>query len=70
MKNKSQNIQRIRVIVTNQSCSLNKKNETNEGELLQSDDVVVSNMRVRKFSIDPQKFEKFTADEVFLTLKD
>ena len=36
--------------------------------MLQSDDVMVPNMRVRKFQIDPQKFEKFAADEVFLTL--
>ena len=33
--------------------------------MLQSDDVMVPNMRVRKFQIDPQKFEKFKADEVF-----
>ena len=26
---------------------------------------MVSNMRVRKFQIDSQKFEKFAADEVF-----
>ena len=33
--------------------------------MLQSDDVIVPNMRVRKFQIDPQKFEKFAANEVF-----
>ena len=36
-----------------------------KGNMLQSDDVMVPNMRLRKFQIDPQKFEKFTADEVF-----
>ena len=33
--------------------------------MLQFDDVMAPNMRVRKFQIDPQKFEKFAADEVF-----
>ena len=33
--------------------------------MLQSDDVMVPNMRVLKFQIDPQKFEKFAADDVF-----
>ena len=33
--------------------------------MLQSDDVMVPNMRVRKFQIDPLKFEKLAADEVF-----
>ena len=33
--------------------------------MLQYDDVMVPNMRVRKFQIDPQKFEKLAADEVF-----
>ena len=45
-----------------------QKKETNEGKMLQSDDVMIPNMRVRKFQIDPQKFEKFAADEVFLNL--
>ena len=37
--------------------------------MLQSDDVMVPNMRGRKFQIDSQKFEKFAANEVFfLTL--
>ena len=33
--------------------------------MLQSDDVMVLNMRVRMFQINPQKFEKFAADQVF-----
>ena len=32
--------------------------------MLQPDDVMVPNMRVLKFQINPQKFEKFTADEI------
>ena len=36
-----------------------------KGNMLQSDDVMVPNMRVRKFQIDPRKFEKFAAEEVF-----
>ena len=36
-----------------------------KGNMLQFDDVMVSNMRILKFQIDPQKFEKFTAEEVF-----
>ena len=35
------------------------------GNLLQFDDVMIHNMRVRKFQINPQKFEKFAAQEVF-----
>ena len=33
--------------------------------MLQSDDVMVPNMRVRKFQIDPQKFVKFAVQKVF-----
>ena len=33
--------------------------------MLQSDDVMVPNIRVRKFQIDLQNFEKFAAEEVF-----
>ena len=33
--------------------------------MLQSGDVMVPNMRVRKFQIDPKKFEKFASEEVF-----
>ena len=33
--------------------------------MLQSDDVMIPNMRVRKFKIDHQKFVKFSADKVF-----
>ena len=33
--------------------------------MLQSDDVMVPNMKVRKFHIKPQIFEKFAADKVF-----
>ena len=33
--------------------------------MLQSDDVMVSNIRVRKFQTDPKKLEKFTTQEVF-----
>ena len=36
--------------------------------MLQSDDVMVFNMRVQKFQIDPQKFEKFASIEVFFRL--
>ena len=36
-----------------------------KGNMLQSDDVIVPNMRVRRFQIDPQKYEKFAADEFF-----
>ena len=32
--------------------------------MLQSDDVMIPNIRVQKFQIDPQKFEKLAADEV------
>ena len=39
-----------------------------KGNMLQSDDVMVPNIRVRKFYIDPQKFEKFAAQEVFRTV--
>ena len=63
MKSKGQSIHQIRAIVTHQSSSLNKKNETNEGNMLQSDDVMVPNMRVRKFQIDPKKF---ASDKAFL----
>ena len=37
-----------------------------KGNMLQSEDVMVSNKRVRKFQIDPQKFEKFAAQEAFI----
>ena len=33
--------------------------------MLQSDDVMVPNMRLRKLQIDPQKLEKFATYEVF-----
>ena len=33
--------------------------------ILQSDDVMVPNIRVRNLQIDPQIFEKFAAQEVF-----
>ena len=36
-----------------------------KGNMLQSDDVMVNNISVRKFQIDPQKFEKFAAEEVY-----
>ena len=36
--------------------------------MLQSDDVIVPNIRVRKFQINPQKYEKFAASEVFFLL--
>ena len=42
-----------------------KRMKLMKGNMLQSDDVMVPNMRVLKFQIDPQKFEKFAADEVF-----
>ena len=42
-----------------------KRMKLMKGNMLQSDDVMVPNMRVRKFQIDPQKFEKFAAEEVF-----
>ena len=32
--------------------------------MLQSDYVMVPNIRVKKFQIDPQKFEKFAAQKV------
>ena len=35
-----------------------------KANMLQFDDVMVPNMRVRKFLIDPQKFEKFDANKV------
>ena len=35
--------------------------------MLQSDDVIVPNMRVRRFQINPQKYEKFAAYEVFFS---
>ena len=65
MNNKSQSIHQIRAIITHQLSSLNKKNETNEGNILLTDDVMLPNIRVRKFQIDPQKFEKFAVEEVF-----
>ena len=39
----------IKAIVTQQLPPRNKKNETNKGNMLQSDDILISNMRVRKF---------------------
>ena len=45
--------------------SKQKRMKLMKGNMLQSDDVMVPNMRVRKFQIDPQKFEKFAAEEVF-----
>ena len=42
-----------------------KRMKLMKGNMLQSDDVMVPNMRVRKFQIDPQKFEKFAAEEGF-----
>ena len=32
-----------------------------QGNVLQSDDVMIPNIRVLKFKIDQQKFEKFAA---------
>ena len=45
--------------------SKQKRMKLMKGNILQSDDVTVYNMRVQKFQIDLQKFEKFTAEEVF-----
>ena len=45
--------------------SKQKRMKLMKGNMLQSDDVMVPNTRVRKFQIDPQKFEKFAAEEVF-----
>ena len=42
-----------------------KRMKLMKGNMIQSDDVMVPNIRVRKFQIDPQKFEKFAAEEVF-----
>ena len=42
-----------------------KRMKLMKGKMLQSDNVMVPNMRVLKFQIDPQKFEKFAAEEVF-----
>ena len=42
-----------------------KRMKLMKGNMLQSDDVMVPNIRVRKFQIDPQNFEKFAAEEVF-----
>ena len=67
MNNKCQSNQRFRAIVTHQSSSLNKKNETNEGNILQTDDVMVLNMRVQNFKIDHQKF---AAQEAFTDCKE
>ena len=33
--------------------------------MLQFDDIIVTNIRVLKFQIDPQKFEKFATQENF-----
>ena len=35
-----------------------------KGNMLQSDNVMVTNMIVRKFQINPKKFEKFAAFKV------
>ena len=42
-----------------------KRMKLMKGNMLQSDDVMVPNTRVRKFQIDHQNFEKFAAEEVF-----
>ena len=69
MNSKSQSIHQIRATATHQSPTL-KKNRTNENDILQSDDVMIFSMIVRNFQIDPQKFDKFAALEVFFqTLK-
>ena len=39
-----------------------------KGNMLQADDVLIPNIRFRKFQIDPQKFERFAAQKVFLIL--
>ena len=39
-----------------------------KGNILQSDDAMVPNIRVQKFQIDPKKFEKFSIQEVLWTV--
>ena len=65
MNSNSQGIHQIKFIVTHQSSSLNKKNETNEGNMLQSDNDMVSNVRKQNFQIDTRKFDKFDSKEFF-----
>ena len=36
--------------------------------MLQSNEIMLPNIRVQKFQIDPQKFEKFAAQEFFYGL--
>ena len=68
MKNKSQSSHQIKAIDTHQSPSQNNMNKKLKGNILQSDDVMFPNKRVRKLQNYHQDFEKFATDEVFRTM--
>ena len=65
MKNKSQCSHQIIAIVSQQSPSRYIKNKPMKSKMWQSDNVMILNMIVRKFHINPQKFNKFAYQEVF-----
>ena len=65
MKNKVRAFIRSEPLLLINRLPKQKRIKLMKGNMLQSDDVMLPNMRIRKFQIDPQKFEKFTADEVF-----
>ena len=64
----SQRSHQVRPIVSHQSLSPNKRIKLVNGNLLPSDDVLVPNMRVWKFYIDPKSLTSLLLKKLFCTL--